>query len=122
MSLYLQKACVLIWLNMLMLRYNVLGKGEIDGGVCVFKAGFKSILAASILVMLIVSTQKKELINEFSLWFISILCIGVSAITLFMSGFIVDEYNLAGDAQSFNMCIAIGCISGLNFIIYYRRK
>ncbi|MEK5113745.1 hypothetical protein ABEX39_16100 [Bacillus albus] len=83
---------------------------------------FKSILAASILVMLIVSIQKKELINAFSLWFISILCIGVSAITLFMTGFIVDEYNLAGDAQSFSTFIAIGCISGLNFIIYYRRK
>lgn len=83
---------------------------------------FKSILAASILAMLIVSTQKKELINEFSLWFISILCIGVSAITLFMSGFIVDEYNLSGDAVSFNMFIGIGLISGLNFIIYYRRK
>lgn len=83
---------------------------------------FKSILAASILVMLIVSTQKKELINEFSLWFISILGIGVAAITLFMSGFIVDEYNLAGDAQSFGMFIALGCISGLNFIIYYRRQ
>ncbi|HFK1545953.1 hypothetical protein ABM560_05350 [Bacillus albus] len=83
---------------------------------------FKSILAAVILVMLIVSTQKKELINEFSLWFISILCIGVSVITLFMTGFIVDEYNLAGDAQSFSTFIAISCISGLNFIIYYRRK
>ncbi|WP_270340979.1 hypothetical protein [Bacillus mobilis] len=83
---------------------------------------FKSILAASILAMLIVSTQKKELINEFSLWFISILCIAVSAITLFMIGFIVDEYNLAGDPQSFIMFIAIGCISGLNFIIYYRRQ
>lgn len=43
-------------------------------------------------------------------------------ITLFMSGFIVDEYNLGGDAQSFCMFIAIGCISGLNLIIYYRRK
>ncbi|HDR7781417.1 MULTISPECIES: hypothetical protein [Bacillus] len=83
---------------------------------------FKNILAASILVMLIVSTQKKELINEFSLWLISILCIGVAAITLFMSGFIVDEYSLAGDVQSFSMFIAIGCISGLNFIIYYRRQ
>ena len=112
----------LIWLNMLMLRCNVLGKGEIDGGVRIFKAGFKCVLAASILVMLIVSTQKKELINAFSLWFISILCIGVSAITLFMSGFIVDEYNLGGDAQSFCMFIAIGCISGLNLIIYYRRQ
>lgn len=30
---------------------------------------FKCVLAASILVMLIVSTQKKELINAFSLWF-----------------------------------------------------
>ncbi|AIM08935.1 hypothetical protein BAHan_5572 [Bacillus anthracis] len=39
-----------------------------------------------------------------------------------MSGFIVDEYNLGGDAQSFCMFIAIGCISGLNVIIYYRRK
>ncbi|PGS97456.1 hypothetical protein COC98_12965 [Bacillus anthracis] len=83
---------------------------------------FKCILAASILVMLIVSIQKKELINAFSLWFISILCIGVSAITLFMTGFIVDEYNLAGDAQSFSTFIAISCISGLNFIIYYRRQ
>ena len=62
--------------------------------VRIFTSGFKSILAASILVMLIVLRQKKELINEFSLWFISVLCIGVSAITLFMSGFIVDEYNL----------------------------
>lgn len=79
---------------------------------------FKCILVASILVMLIVLRQKKELINEFSLWFISILCVGVSAITLFMSGFIVDEYSLGGDAQSFSMFIAIGCISGLNFIIY----
>ncbi len=58
--------------------------------------------------MLIISTQKKERINEFSLWFISILCIGVSAITLFMIGFIVDEYNLSGDPQSFCMFIAIG--------------
>ena len=69
----------LIWLNMLMSRYNVFEKGEIDGRIRIFKAGFKCILAASILVMLIVSTQKKELINAFSLWFISILCIGVSA-------------------------------------------
>lgn len=46
----------------------------------------------------------------------------VSAITLFMSGFIVDEYSLGGDGQSFCMFIAIGCISGLNFVIYYRRK
>ena len=115
-------ACVLIWLNMLMFRCNVLGKGEIDGGVRIFTSGFKSILAASILVMLIVLRQKKELINEFSLWFISVLCIGVSAITLFMSGFIVDEYNLGGDPQSFCMFIVIGCISGLNFIIYYRRQ
>ena len=72
--------------------------------------------------MLIVSIQKKERINEFSLWFISILCIGVSAITLFMSGFIVDEYNLGGDSLSFDMFIGIVCISGLNFIIYYRRN
>lgn len=122
MSFYLEKACVLIWLNMLILRYNVFEKGEIDGGVCVFTSCFKSILAASILVMLIVSIQKKELINEFSLWFISILCVGVSAITLFMSGFIVDEYNLGGDSVSFDMFIGIVCISGLNFIIYYRRK
>ncbi|PEC21531.1 hypothetical protein [Bacillus cereus] len=83
---------------------------------------FKCVLAASVLVMLIVLRQKKELINEFSLWFISILCIGVSVITLFMSGFIVDEYNLGGDVQSFNMFMGIGLISGLNFIIYYRRK
>lgn len=83
---------------------------------------FKSILAATILVMLIVLRQKKERINEFSLWVISILCIGVSAITLFMSGFIVDEYNLGGDVQSFDMFIGIVLISGLNFVIYYRRK
>ncbi|WP_242213872.1 hypothetical protein [Bacillus cereus group sp. BfR-BA-01383] len=83
---------------------------------------FKSVLVASVLVMLIVLRQKKELINEFSLWFISVICIGVSAITLFMSGFIVDEYNLGGDVQSFNMFIGIGLTSGLNFIIYYRRK
>ncbi|UNP76188.1 hypothetical protein MN033_23580 [Bacillus nitratireducens] len=83
---------------------------------------FKSILAASILVMLIVLRQKKELINEFSLWFISVLCIGVSAIALFMSGFIVDEYNLGGDAVSFDMFIGIVLISGLNFVIYYKRK
>ncbi|NWK71744.1 hypothetical protein HWX41_22385 [Bacillus paramycoides] len=82
----------------------------------------KSILAASILAMLIVLRQKKELINEFSLWFISILCIGVSAIALFMEGFIVDEYGLVGDPQTFYMFIGIGCISGLNFIIYYRRQ
>ena len=44
---------------------------------------------------------------NFSLWFISVLCIGVSAITLFMSGFIVDEYNLGGDPQSFCMFIAL---------------
>ena len=35
----------LIWLNMLIFRCNVFGKGERDGGVCVFKTGFKSILA-----------------------------------------------------------------------------
>ncbi|MGE7882910.1 hypothetical protein [Bacillus sp. NPDC094077] len=83
---------------------------------------FKSIVAASIFVMLIVLRQKKELINEFSLWFISVICIGVSAITLFMSGVIVDEYNLGGDVQSSSMFVGIVIISGLNFIIYYRRK
>ncbi|WP_439874500.1 hypothetical protein ACSLGG_25210 [Bacillus mycoides] len=83
---------------------------------------FKSILAASILVMLIVLRQKKELINEFSLWFISIMCAGVSAITLVMLGFIADEYSLGGDVQSSNMFIGIVLISGLNFVIYYRRK
>ena len=40
MSFYLEKACVLIWLNMLILRYNVFEKGEIDGGVCVFTSCF----------------------------------------------------------------------------------
>lgn len=112
----------LIWLNMLIFRCNVLEKEKEMEEFVYLRPVFKSILAASILVMLIVLRQKKELINEFSLWFISVLCIGVSAITLFMSGFIVDEYNLGGDPQSFCMFIAIGCISGLNFIIYYRRQ
>ena len=37
MSLYLQKACVLIWLNMLTLRCNVFEKGEIDGRIRVLR-------------------------------------------------------------------------------------
>ncbi len=30
----------LIWLNMLILIYDVFGKGEIDGGVRIFTSGF----------------------------------------------------------------------------------
>lgn len=40
MSFYLERHVFLIWLNMLMLRCNVFGKGEIDGGIRIFKAGF----------------------------------------------------------------------------------
>ena len=57
----------LIWLNMLILDVMFLEKEKEMEEFVYLRPVFKSILATSILVMLIVLRQKKELINEFSL-------------------------------------------------------
>lgn len=62
--------------------------------------------------------QRKYLINGFSLVFILLICLVTSAVTLFASGFIVDEYNLAGDEQSFYMFLIIVGLCIINYIVY----
>ncbi|WP_141540351.1 hypothetical protein [Bacillus cereus] len=83
---------------------------------------FISCIAILLLVMLVITYQRKVLMNGFSLWLIILTCIVVSGITLFMSGFIVDEYNLSGDEQSFYMFLGIIVISILNVITFYIKK
>ncbi|MEN1936802.1 hypothetical protein AAIE21_14680 [Paenibacillus sp. 102] len=65
---------------------------------------FISIIAVLVLVLFVITYQRKALINEFFLWFI------------------VDEYNLSGDEQSFDMFLGLIVISILNVIIDYIKK
>lgn len=79
-------------------------------------------IVALVLVLLIVVLQRKNLLNLFSIFSISAICSCVSAVTLYSSGYIVDEYNLGGDEVSFYMFLAIVGLSMLNVIIYHIRN
>ncbi|ALC85479.1 hypothetical protein AM499_06375 [Bacillus sp. FJAT-22090] len=63
----------------------------------------------------------KNIVNLFSVVSITFICISVSAITLYSSGYIVDEYNLAGDPISFYMFFVILVLAFLNLIIFMTR-
>jgi len=79
---------------------------------------FLTFILALLLVMVIVVFQRKKLFNLFSVSFISILCSCVSALAIYASGYIVDEYNLGGDEISFFMFLATVALSILNVLIY----
>ncbi|MDF2066851.1 hypothetical protein [Bacillus sp. Cr_A10] len=63
----------------------------------------------------------KNIVNLFSVVSITFICTSVSAITLYSSGYIVDEYNLAGDPISFYMFFVILVLAFLNLIIFITR-
>ncbi|KQL35982.1 hypothetical protein [Psychrobacillus sp. FJAT-21963] len=63
----------------------------------------------------------KNIVNLFSVVSITFICTSVSAITLYSSGYIVDEYNLAGDPISFYMFFVILVLAFLNLIIFMTR-
>ncbi|AEI41988.1 hypothetical protein KNP414_03430 [Paenibacillus mucilaginosus KNP414] len=74
-----------------------------------------------VFVLLTVVFQKVRLFNLFSVTVISMLCSVVSAVTLYASGYIVDEY-LGGDEVSFFMFLANLGLSVLNMMIYWGRN
>lgn len=54
---------------------------------------------------------------------ISFLSLLVSGMLLFIEGIIIDELNLAGDAQTFYMFVVIACLFTANvFFSFYERK
>ncbi|MFB5089281.1 hypothetical protein PGC35_19155 [Psychrobacillus sp. PGGUH221] len=63
----------------------------------------------------------KNIVNLFSVVSITFICTSVSAITFYSSGYIVDEYNLAGDPISFYMFFVILVLAFLNLIIFMTR-
>ncbi|MDQ0888868.1 putative effector of murein hydrolase [Paenibacillus sp. V4I9] len=83
---------------------------------------FVTFILALLVVMVIVVFQKKKLLNLFSVLFISSICCSVSALTIYASGYIVDEYNLGGDEISFFMFLAIVALSILNILIYLSKN
>ena len=63
----------------------------------------------------------KNIVNLFSVVSITFICTSVSAITLYSSGYIVDEYNLAGDPISFYMFFIILVLSIVNLLVFTTR-
>ncbi|WP_369901939.1 hypothetical protein [Bacillus manliponensis] len=83
---------------------------------------FQLLVAALVLLLLVVIFQKKKWINGVSLTFILVICCGVAALTLMATGIIADEYNAGGDTQSFFLCIAVGVLSLVNFLVYTSKE
>ena len=73
------------------------------------------------LVILIFQKKDLKVINGFTVIIIGLICSGASAISLYMSGYIVDEFGLGGDAISTYMVIGIGILSIINLYIYSRK-
>lgn len=82
---------------------------------------FIVIMIALIVLLIIISLQKTKIINLFSLLFILFICAIVSAITLYMSGYIVDAYGLAGDSAIFFMFLVIIGLCFVNLFVYTTR-
>lgn len=81
---------------------------------------FIVIIVALLLLLIVVIFQKRKMINLFSLLFIVFLCAIVSASTLYMSGYIVDEYGLAGDIGLFSMFLVIIGLCFINYVTFIK--
>ncbi|MBM7601583.1 cellulose synthase/poly-beta-1,6-N-acetylglucosamine synthase-like glycosyltransferase [Virgibacillus halotolerans] len=69
-------------------------------------------------LLLIIVFQKTQIANLFTLFSIGLISSIISAIMLYMSGYIVDEYGLGGDTASFFMFLAIVGLSIVNFFVF----
>ncbi|MDM5317121.1 hypothetical protein QUF49_14025 [Fictibacillus sp. b24] len=75
------------------------------------------------LVLGAVSIQRKnKLLNQFSFYSITFICLLISTITLTASGYIVDDYGLGGDEVSFYMWMAIVGLSALNTFVFLLKE
>lgn len=83
---------------------------------------FIAFIIILIALLCIIIFQKKQLANLFSVISISLISFTISAITLYSSGYIIDEYGLRGDEISFFMFIAIVGISLVNVIVYLTKN
>lgn len=99
-----------------------MGVGAPISDVIFLRPVFKLLVVALVLLLLVVIFQKKKWINGVSLTLILIICCGVAALTLMATGYIADEYGVGGDPQSFFLCIAIGILSVINFLVYFSKE
>ncbi len=87
----------------------------------------RPIFIAFIIILVFVSAtvsfqRKNKLLNHFSFYSITFICLLIPTITLTASGYIVDEYGLGGDAVSFDMWIAIVGLSVLNTFVFLLKE
>lgn len=83
---------------------------------------FIIILLMTLCIVIFQQNKFTKLLNGFSLGSILVICFFISALTLYMSGYIVDEYNLSGDTASFNMFLVIFGLCIVNLIVYLKRN
>ena len=77
-------------------------------------------LSALCLLLLNKRFRKDHKVLSVSISFLSLL---VSGMLLFIEGMIVDELNLAGDAQTFYMFVVIACLCTANvFFSFHERR
>lgn len=72
-------------------------------------------------IILIVQGNRNNIVNGFTISMISIISVAVSAICLIITGYIADELNLAGDALSFNLFLAIAGLNIINIFIFLKK-
>lgn len=83
---------------------------------------FKLLIAALVILLLVVIFQKMKWINGDSLTFILVIFSGIATLTLMATGYIADKYGVGGDPQSFFLCIAVGILGLVNFLIYFSKE
>ena len=94
---------------------------ETMGSFTLLRPIFITLLIVSVImfILVILPRAKSKIINGFTVSFISILTILLSAQVLFYSGIIVDEIGLGGDAVSTVLFLVIVVMSVLNLLIYF---
>ncbi|MFO1443875.1 hypothetical protein KDN24_11795 [Bacillus sp. Bva_UNVM-123] len=73
-------------------------------------------------IILLFQGKRTNLVNGFTITFISIVSIFISGIQLVITGYIADELGIGGDIYSSYMFLTILGLTIVNSIIYFKKK
>ncbi|ADU28881.1 hypothetical protein [Evansella cellulosilytica] len=74
------------------------------------------IILCALLIFSIV--QKREIVNMFSIVSITVISVVISALCLYATGYIADEYGAGSDATSTILCMVVALLALINVIVY----
>ena len=87
-----------------------------------FRPIFTAFILILLVVLLVVIFQKGRLLNLFSVMSILLICTYIPAMLLIAEGYIVDEYNLGGDAITMYQFFGIVGLATITIFVFLGRR